>query len=435
MLLSNKLQIEYLPLKQVKDYGRQLRIPGKKQTEKAARMIREGGFMPPIVVDGKNYVVIGAHLVNAARHLGMEDVPVISVSHLTEAQIQWLRIAHDSIADEASWDNKALAAEFHELLVKIPDIDLTLTGFEVPEIDIILDGVIPDKDEDVPSILSGPAIVQAGDLWILGDHRLYCGDATLPESYQTLMGEDKAQLCFTDAPYNVKIDGHVGNSGKIQHREFAMASGEMDASSFTKFLYKSHKLMAGHAQDGAIIFSCMDWRHITEITNAATMADLTLQNLCVWVKDNGGMGSFYRSRHELVFVFKKGTGPHINNIQLGKFGNYRTNVWEYPGVNSFGGNRMEELALHPTVKPLAMVMDAIKDCSKRAGIVLDPFGGSGTTLIAAEKTGRKARLIELDPHYCDVTIRRWQVLTGKDAIHAATGKTFNEIAAAGGIHE
>lgn len=434
MLLSNKLQIEYLPLKQVKDYGRQLRIPGKKQTEKSARMIREGSFMPPIVIDSQNCVVIGAHLVNAARHLGMEDVPVISVSHLTEAQIQWLRIAHDRIAGEASWDNKALAAEFQELLVKIPDIDLTITGFEVPEIDIILDPLNADPDDTPPEVQQGPSVVQLGEVWNLGEHRLYCGDATLPESYQALMGDEKAQLCFTDMPYNVKIDGHVGNSGKIQHREFAMASGEMDSGSFTQFLYKAHKLMANYAQDGAIIFSCMDWRHIPEITNAATMADLTMQNLCVWVKDNGGMGSFYRSRHELVFVFKKGTAPHINNIQLGKFGNYRTNVWEYPGVNSFGGNRMEELALHPTVKPIALVEDAIKDASTRSGIVLDPFGGSGTTLIAAEKTGRKARLMELDPLYCDVIIRRWQALTGRNAVHVISGKTFNEIAA-GGIHE
>lgn len=249
------------------------------------------------------------------------------------------------------------------------------------------------------------------------------------------MAGEKAQMCFTDAPYNLKIDGHVGNSGKIKHPEFMHGVGEFNPHGFTDFLTPPHKFMAEHSEDGAIIYSCMDWRHLQEIQAAAARAGLTLQNICVWVKDNGGMGSLYRSRHEFVLVFKSGKAPHINNVSLGKYGRYRTNVWEYPGVNSFGGGRMGELAMHPTVKPLAMVMDAIKDCSKRGGIVLDPFGGSGTTLIAAEKTGRKARLIELDPHYCDVTIRRWQILTGKDAIHAATGKTFNEIEREGGQNE
>jgi DNA modification methylase len=424
MPLANELQIEYLPLLQIKDYSRQLRLPGKKQLEKTERMIHECGFMPPVVVDGDGYVVIGAHLVTTARRMNMEEIPVIRVSHLTEAQIQTLRIAHDRIAEEATWNHAALAEEFRDLMIKIPDIDLTMTGFEMPEIDIILDPIGPDPEDAVPAPEKGPAIVQPGDLWLLGEHRLYCGDALQLESYQALIGDEKAQLCFTDAPYNVKIDGHVGNSGKIQHREFVMAAGEMDQAGFTQFLYVAHKLMADHTQDGAIIFSCMDWRHLAEITTAGTQAGLSLQNLCVWVKDNGGMGSFYRSRHELVFVFKNGVGKHINNIQLGQHGRYRTNVWEYPGVNSFGGGRMEELAMHPTVKPLALVMDAIKDCSTRGGVVLDPFGGSGTTLIAAEKTGRQARLVELDPLYCDVTIRRWQALTGKDAINAATGKNF-----------
>jgi DNA modification methylase len=416
MPLSNTLQVEYLPLEQIKDYSRVFRIPGKKQIEKTERMIRECGFILPVVIDGQSQVVIGGHLLAAARHMSMEEIPVIRAGHLSETQVRLLRIAHERIATEATWDQGLLAEEFRELILLVPDIDLTLTGFEVPELDIILDAVTGAGGDDIPAIDAGTGMVCAGDLWQLGDHRLYCGDATLPQSYTLLMAGKKARLCFTDAPYNVKIDGHVGNSGKIRHREFVMASGEMSADAFTQFLYQSHHLMATHAEDGAIIYSCMDWRHIMELSTAAALAHLDLQNLCVWVKDNGGMGSFYRSRHELVFVFKKGTAAHANNIQLGKHGRYRTNVWEYPGVNSFAGGRMQELALHPTVKPLALVADAIKDASARGEIVLDPFGGSGTTLIAAEKSGRKARLIELDPLYCEVIIRRWQEYAGKEAV-------------------
>jgi DNA modification methylase len=267
----------------------------------------------------------------------------------------------------------------------------------------------------------------------LGDHKLLCGDALIESSYKTLMDNEKAQMCFLDSPYNVRIDGHVGNSGNIKHREFEMASGEMNKGQFTEFLAKPHQHIATYSKDGAIIFSCMDWRHIREIMDAAQAAKLEMINLCCWRKDNAGMGSLYRSQHELVFVFKNGKGKHINNVALGSNGRYRTNVWQYPGVNSFGGDRMNELKMHPTVKPTAMVVDAIKDCSRRGGIILDPFGGSGTTLIAAEKTARKARLIELDPRYCDVTIRRWQDLTGQDAIHAESGKTFNEIQELGEI--
>lgn len=416
MPLSNTLQVEYLPIDQIKEYKRLLRIPGKKQIEKTERMIRECGFMLPLVIDGQNQIVTGGHLLAAARRMSMEEIPVIRAGHLSEEQVRLLRIAHDRIATEASWDQGLLAEELQELMLLVPDIDLTLTGFEVPELDIILEAGADVVDDDIPAVNAGTAMVCAGDLWQLGNHRLYCGDATLPQSYAELMAGEKAKLCFTDAPYNVKIDGHVGNSGKIRHREFAMASGEMSAGVFTQFLYQSHQLMATHAEDGAIIYSCMDWRHMTELSTAATKAQLDLLNLCVWVKDNGGMGSFYRSRHELVFVFKRGTTAHTNNIQLGKHGRYRTNVWEYPGVNSFAGGRMQELSLHPTVKPLLLVADALKDASARGDIVLDPFGGSGTTLIAAEKTGRKARLIELDPLYCDVIIRRWQQYTGKEAI-------------------
>ena len=248
-----------------------------------------------------------------------------------------------------------------------------------------------------------------------------------PESYDALMQGQKANIIFADPPYNVPIDGHVGNSGKTQHREFPMASGEMTADEFTQFLITVFERVVENSTDGSIHYQCMDWRHLKEILAAGKTAGYDLKNLCVWVKDNGGMGSLYRSRHELICVFKNGTAPHMNNVELGKHGRYRTNVWEYAGVNSFGNGRMDELKLHPTVKPVPMISDALKDTSKRGDIVLDSFGGSGSTLIAAERTGRKARLIEIDPIYCDVIIRRWQELTGEEAIHAETGATFNAI--------
>lgn len=429
---KNTLQIEYLPPEKLKNYHRQLR-KSKKQIKKTVRMIETCGLITPIVVDKNKTVVVGLHLFEAARQLKMETVPVIQADHLDDQQVRILRIAYDRIAEEAEWDKKQLAAEFSELKILIPD--LTITGFELDEIDLCLDIVFEnDPSDTIPEVREGPSIIRPGDLYVLGKHRLYCGDALEEKSYSKLLDGEKAQMCFTDAPYNVPIAGHVGNSGKIQHAEFKMASGEMDEAEFTDFLAVSHRQIALHSIDGAIIFSCMDWRHIGEILNASRDTDLSFQNLCIWVKDNGGMGSLYRSRHELVFVFKNGKAKHINNVKLGSNGRYRTNVWEYAGVNSFGGGRMDELEMHPTVKPLEMVADAIKDCSKRGGIILDPFGGSGTTLIAAEQTDREARLIELDPHYCDVIVHRWQKLTGHEAIHSDTGKTFSQTEAEQGGH-
>ena len=273
-----------------------------------------------------------------------------------------------------------------------------------------------------------PAVSRPGDLWILGRHRLICGDARDANAYSTLLGNESVNLIFTDPPYNVPIDGHVCGSGRIRHREFAMGVGEMDKASFTRFLVDTLTLAAARCQDGAIAFVCMDWRHMAELLAAGEKVFAELKNLCVWNKTNGGMGTFYRSKHELVFVFKVGSAPHLNTFGLGDTGRYRTNVWDYPGVNSFRAGRMEELALHPTVKPAALVADAIKDCSRRGDIVLDPFGGSGTTLIAAQKSGRRARLIEYDPAYCDVILRRFEATTGDRATLAENGQSFEDVA-------
>jgi DNA modification methylase len=280
----------------------------------------------------------------------------------------------------------------------------------------------------LPETDAGEPVSRPGDLWKLGSHRLLCGDATDAESFALLLGDARAEMVFTDPPYNVPIGGHVSGLGKIQHAEFAMASGEMSESAFIGFLATVMRNLADFSIDGSIHYLCMDWRHSFELLTAARGVYTDLKNLCVWNKDNGGMGSLYRSKHELVFVYKNGTAPHVNNVELGKHGRYRTNVWGYAGVNSFGKNRTSELAMHPTVKPVALVADAIKDCSTRGGIVLDCFAGSGSTLIAAERTGRRGYAIEYEPKYVDVAIRRFEDLTGEDAVHLASGLTFTQMA-------
>jgi DNA modification methylase len=274
-----------------------------------------------------------------------------------------------------------------------------------------------------------PVISKPSDLWILENHRLLCGDSLNPQSYPLVLDGRKADLVFTDPPYNVPINGHVLTSNKSQHAEFAMASGEMTTAEFQSFLKKMAQNMVDHSKDGSIHFICMDWRHIYDLLHSFNPLYAELKNICVWNKNNGGMGSLYRSKHEMVAVYKSGTGPHTNNVELGKHGRYRTNVWDYAGQTSPHADRADELAMHPTVKPVRMIADAIYDCSHRDDIILDPFGGSGSTLMAAEDSGRKACLIELEPRYVDVTIERWQCATGKTAIHAETGLTFDQMAA------
>jgi DNA modification methylase len=306
------------------------------------------------------------------------------------------------------------------------DFEVDLTGFDLAEIDLILDedrartsSTEPEAADFVPAISSGPPITQTGDLWQLGAHRLICGDARDPQALAKLLGGEEVDLFFTDPPYNVAVDGHIGGLGKVKHREFAFASGEMTPAEFTTFLREALAPAATSCREGAIAYVCMDWRHLREMLAAGDAVFHELKNLCVWNKTNGGMGSFYRSKHELVFVWKVRAGKHVNSFGLGDTGRYRTNVWDYAGVNSFGASRDADLAMHPTVKPVALIGDAIRDCSKRGDIILDVFGGSGSTLIAADQAGRQARLIEYDPHYCDVIVARWEKLTGKNALRAS----------------
>ena len=334
------------------------------------------------------------------------------------------------MAEKAGWDREILAIELQALIDL--NFEVELTGFETAEIDILLDeareaGNSASGPEDaVPPYAAGAAVSRLGDLWLLGQHRLLCGDAREQTAYEALLDGAKAQFVFTDPPYNVEIDGHVCGLGRIRHGNFAMGCGEMSEAEFTTFLATVFERLAANSTDGSIHQICMDWRHLAEMSAAGRKVYSELKNLCVWNKTNAGMGTFYRSKHELVFIWKNGSAPHINTFELGQHGRSRSNVWDYAGVNVPRSGRLEELAMHPTVKPVALVADAIKDCSHRNGLVLDPFAGSGTVLIAAERTGRKARALEIDPAYVDVAVRRWQTYTGKRALLAATGESFEE---------
>ncbi len=421
--------VEPLALSQIVKNKSNARKHSQKQIAKLAQSIRKFGFLTPVIVDGDNHLLCGHARVEAAQQIGMPAVPAIRVAHLSEAQKRAYIIADNRLAELASWDAALLRKELQFLTEYDVDFDFSAIGFETPELDVLLNGSTSSdaKEDRLPPASSDQAPVsKPGSLWALRDHRLYCGDALEPDSYRAVLGDDRAQMVFTDPPYNVRINGHAGGSGAVKHREFPMASGEMTQNQFAAFLGSAFKNMVDFTRDGAIHFVCMDWRHVLEALSAGAANFTELKNICVWRKTNAGMGSLYRSQHEFILVFKSGNAPHINNIELGTHGRYRTNVWDYQGINSFGKDRDALLALHPTVKPVALVADAIQDCSKRRDLVLDPFAGSGTTIIAAEKTKRRAAVIEIDPLYADTIIRRWQAFSGRQAVCARTGITFAE---------
>jgi DNA modification methylase len=425
------MEIEYTPVHELQPYLNNARMHSKRQIRQIASSIKKFGFCNPVLIDDAKQIIAGHGRVEAAKLLGIGAVPTCRLSHLSEADKRAYILADNKLAEQAGWNKEILAIELQGLIDL--NFEIELTGFEMPEIDIILEdareasGAPSGPEDHVPECPSGPVVTQAGDLWVLGHHRLMCADARDQIAYDTLLEGAKAEFVFTDPPYNVAIDGNVCGLGRIRHREFAMGSGEMSEVEFTTFLQTVFDRLAENTIDGSIHQICMDWRHQWEMLAAGRKAYTELKNLCVWNKTNAGMGSFYRSKHELIFVWKSGDAPHINNFELGQHGRNRTNVWDYPGISAMGPRRLEELAMHPTVKPVALVADAIKDCSRRGGLVLDPFCGSGTILIAAERTGRMARALEIDPTYVDVAVRRWQIYTGKVAVLAASGETFETI--------
>jgi DNA modification methylase len=347
-----------------------------------------------VLVSDDGEIIAGHGRVEAAKLLGRKTVPTLALSHLSATERRAYVLADNKLALNAGWDKEILAIELQGLVDL--DFEVELTGFSLAEIDLVLDEASEadpdgsDAPEDVVPIVTGAPVSRLGDLWLLGRHKLLCGDTRIPADMDLLLGNERADLVFTDPPYNVAIDGNVCGLGSVKHREFAFASGEMSRSQFTTFLTDTLGNMSRHMRDGAIAFVCMDWRHMGELLEAGEAVFTEFKNLVMWNKTNGGMGAFYRSKHELIFVFKAGDAPHTNSFGLGETGRYRTNVWDYAGISSMRAGRAEELAMHPTVKPVALIADALRDCSRRGEIVLDGFGGSGSTLIAAEKTGRNA---------------------------------------------
>ncbi len=430
--MSTALKVVERDIASLRPYARNARTHSRKQLTQIGRSIERFGFTNPVLISDEGEIIAGHGRVEAAKQLGWKKVPTLALSHLSETERRAYVLADNKLALNAGWDREVLAIEL-QALVDL-EFDAELTGFSLAEIDLVLDDAseadptAAEAPEDVVPLASSAQVTCRGDLWLLGNHRLLCGDTQSCDDVSRLMAGDKADLVFTDPPYNVSIDGNVCGLGSVKHREFAFASGEMNRVQFTQFLKVTLGNMAAVMRDGAIAYVCMDWRHMGELLEAGEASFTELKNLVVWNKTNGGMGAFYRSKHELVFVFKNGTAAHTNSFGLGETGRYRTNVWDYAGISSISSNRAEELAMHPTVKPVALIADALRDCSRRGEIVLDGFGGSGSTLIAAQKTGRKARLVEYDPIYCDTIIRRWQVFTGKDAVLESLGRPFDEVA-------
>jgi DNA modification methylase len=426
--------VRMTPVRFLKPSKNNARTHSKKQIQQVADSIKAVGFAAPIISDANGNILAGHARFEAAKVLGLNAVPVIRLSDdLKPSQLRAYMLADNKLAEKAGWDREILAVELSELQTTLPevDLDLTITGFDPGEVDRILTDFSPrqvDPADDIPQ-LEQAAVSRRGDLFILGKHRLMVGDARDSASFKQLMRSESASMAFLDPPYNVKVQGHVGGRGRIKHREFACASGELSSDQFVRFLRETLELCSANLRDGAIAYVCMDWRHVGELHQAGAAAFDELKNICIWNKATPGQGSFYRSQHEFVFVYKKGSAAHLNTFELGQHGRMRSNVWTYTGANAFRANRMDELKMHPTVKPIALIADAMRDCSARGDIVLDAFAGSGSSILAAEQVGRRAYCMEIDPQYADVSIRRWQKITGKDAVLELSEQTFEELAA------
>jgi DNA modification methylase len=423
--LLPRLELSYIALGEVRASPRKIRKLDPAHVREIASSIRVLGFCAPILIGGEKDIIDGEARFEAAKQLGLAQIPCISIAHLNKIEQRTLRLAVNRIAEKGEWDLAALKIELGELMLN--DAPIEIAGFSPAEMDqIVLDGgdagvergpIAPDP--------SGTAVARVGDVFALGVHRVVCGDARRPEVLRALMHiSDRVRLVLTDEPYNVKICGNVTGGS---HREFAMASGEMSDAEFLSFNLAWMGAVLPYLHDGAVFGTFIDWRGYPTVFSAATKLGLTPLNLVVWAKTNGGMGSLYRSQHELLPLFKSGSGAHTNNVELGRHGRWRSNVWSYPGASSMGSDARRGLADHPTVKPSAMLADALLDLTRLGDIVLDPFLGSGSTLVAAENTGRVCLGVELDPLYVDVVVRRYETLTGKSAMLVETGEMFSEL--------
>jgi DNA modification methylase len=421
-------RIERRQLTAIKLRDRRTRTHSAKQIAQLTTAIQAFGEIVPLVIDEYDVLLDGYARYEVYQRLGMKDAAVIQISHLGPEEKRLFALSCNRLAEMAEWDETALRIEFEELLVLDPDIELELSAFQYAEVDQLLDNATSAVEEQetapLPRRDMSPA-TRPGDLWLLDEHRLLCGNALEADAYDTLLRGEVAQMAVTDMPYNVPISGHVCGLGTVKHREFVMGAGEFTPREFTAFMHTALCLIAKNTIPAGIVYAFMDFRSIRELLEAGSEVPLEYKQLCIWVKTNAGLGGFYRNQHELVAVFKNGPGKHINNFGLGER-RYRTNVWRAAGVNVFRAGRMKDLEAHPTVKPTVLFTDAMRDCSRRNGIILDPFAGSGTVFLAAERTGRVGRGIEIDPHYCDVAVQRWQAATGRKVIHAITGRTYDE---------
>jgi DNA modification methylase len=425
------LEVMMTPIAWLKPGPSRARTHSKKQIDQIAKSIETFGWTNPILTDQDNRVLAGQARLEAAKQLDLIKVPVIRLTDMTEAQKRAYVIADNKLAELAGWDQAVLALDFKAILEIDAHFDLTDIGFETGEIDFVIaePEVMVDPDEaDQQSEIDPkrPIVTQPGDVWQVDTHRLACGNALNLDDLRQLMGDEPATMVFTDVPYNLPIGGFVSGHGAVTHDEFAMASGEMTEAEFTQFLRKVMANLVEATIPGSIHFHCIDWRHVYEMLTAGRETYSELKNICVWNKTNAGMGSLYRSQHELVAVFKNGTVPHINNVELGRHGRSRSNVWTYAGVNTFGEER-DNLTIHPTVKPVSMIEDAIKDCSNRGDAILDAFCGSGSTLIAAERAGRRGFGLEIEPKYVDAALRRFRGLYGVEPVRISDGRTLKQL--------
>lgn len=425
--LTSHPRVEIVQRATLRPNPRNARTHSKKQINQIAASIRKFGFIVPIIIDDEGNIVAGHGRLEAAAELGLAQVPIIRVRFLTDADRRAFAIAENRIAELSGWDEALLTEELRFLLDD--GFELEITGFSTSDLDFAIVDELPVSEPEMVELPdpSKDAISRPGDLWLIGPHRLLCGDSRAVESFEALLADERATLVFADSPYNVPIDGHVSGSGRVHHREFAMASGEMTPAEFTHFLRAVFRLCVRFSTDGSIHYQCMDWRHLREILDAADGVYTQFKQLLVWNKRNAGQGAFYRSQHELVLVFKSGRGKHINNFGLGETGRYRTNVLDYAGANGFYRGRDRDLVDHATIKSTALVADLLLDCSNRGDLVLDPFAGSGTTLLAAHHTGRRGAAVEIDPLYVDTAVRRLSAASGLPPVHA-DGRPFAQVA-------
>lgn len=422
------LKIDYLSPQQIQPRPRAYRKHSNKQIELIGKWLKRHGCVEPLLVDSENHIVCGEAVAEAAKRIGLNRLPVVRAEHMSDSELRAYALAANKLSEMSGYDDELLALELKEIDELLGDVDLSDLGFEPGEIDRLLGFTDGDKPEDEHWVDPDPAcpVAKLGDVWQLGRHRLLCGDALNSERYDVLLDGEKAQLVLSDVPYNLPAKQISGN-GRFKHEDFVQGAGEMSKAEFTDFLTGAMQLMRKNSIDGSIHMLFMSWHYLSELLQAGHIAYDELKNICTWVKKSGGMGSFYRSQTEFIAMFKHGKAPHINNIQLGKFGRNRTNAWFYDGMNTYSAERDELLAQHATVKPLELMADAILDCSKKDGIVLDPFVGSGTTILAAEQTGRRAFAMELDPVYVDVALRRFIKATDYDPIRLTDGQKFSEI--------